>query len=91
MLATATRPTTRKPKLKNIELVYDSNNTMAQKTLDYILSLGIFERRSMEKEVNVDFWKTLSREQQKDIELGIIEIASGNTVDYETFINKYRQ
>ena len=41
--------------------------------------------------INVDFWTTLSREQQKDIELGIIEIARENTVDYEIFINKYRQ
>jgi hypothetical protein len=37
------RPTTKKPKLKNIELVYDSNNEMAAKTLEYFLSLGFFE------------------------------------------------
>jgi hypothetical protein len=43
MLATATKPTVRKPKLKNIELVYDSNNEMARKTLNYFLSLGFFE------------------------------------------------
>jgi len=90
MLATATRPITRKPKLKNIELVYDSNNIMARKTLDYILSLGIFEKRSMEKKTSIDFWTTLSSEQQRDIELGIIDIANGNTVDYDTFINKHR-
>jgi hypothetical protein len=90
MLATAAQPTTRSPKLKNIELVYDSNNTIAKKTLDYILSLGVFEKRSMDKEASVDFWTTLSREQQKDIELGIRDIAKGNTVDYNTFINEYR-
>jgi len=43
MLATATKSTVRKPKLKNIELVYDSNNQMAKKTLNYFLSLGFFE------------------------------------------------
>jgi hypothetical protein len=43
MLATAIRPTTRKPNFKNIELVYDSNNEMATKTLEYFLSLGFFE------------------------------------------------
>jgi len=91
MLATATSPTTRSPKLKNIELVYDSNNTLARKTLDYILSLGIFEKRSVEKEIAVDFWSTLSSEQQKDIELGIVDIAKGNTVEYDTFMNNYRQ
>ena len=90
MLATVTKPTTRRPKLKYIELVYDSNNTIARKTLDYILSLGVFEKRNVEKEASVDFWTTLSNEQQKDIELGIIDIAQGNTVDYNTFINKHR-
>ena len=49
MLATAARPTTRKPKLKNIELVYDSNNEMATKTLEYFLSLGIFELQNPAK------------------------------------------
>jgi len=88
MLATATKPTTRRPNLKNIELVYDSNNTIARKTLDYILSLGVFEKRSVEKEAGVDFWTTLSNEQQKDIELGIIDIAQGNTIDYNTFIEE---
>jgi len=90
MLATATSPTTRRPKLKNIELVYDSNNTIARKTLDYILSLGIFEKKSAEKEIAVDFWSTLSSEQQKDIELGLVDIAKGNTVEYDTFMNNYR-
>jgi hypothetical protein len=90
MLATASKPTTRKPKLKNIELVYDSNNTIARRTLEYILSLGVFEKKCVKKEAGVDFWTTLSSEQQKDIELGIIDIAQGNTVDYKTFINKHR-
>ena len=88
MLATVTKPTTKRPNLKNIELVYDSNNTIARKTLDYILSLGVFEKRNVEKEACVDFWTTLSNEQQKDIELGIIDIAQGNTIDYNTFIEE---
>jgi len=49
MLAAATKPTIRKPKLKNIELVYDSNNQMARKTLNYFLSLGFFEVQKTEK------------------------------------------
>jgi len=48
-MATITRPTTRKPKLKNIELVYDSNNVMAKRTLDYFLSLGFFELQKPSK------------------------------------------
>ena len=38
-----TPATATKPKLKNIELIYDSNNEMAKKTLDYFLSLGFFK------------------------------------------------
>jgi hypothetical protein len=49
MLAIATKPTVRKQKLKNIELVYDSNNEMARKTLDYFLSLGFFELQKTTK------------------------------------------
>jgi len=49
MLATATKPAVRKPKLKNIELVYDSNNQMARKTLNFLLSLGFFEVQKTEK------------------------------------------
>jgi hypothetical protein len=90
MLATASKSTIKRPKLKNIELVYDSNNTIARKTLDYILSLGVFEERNLEKKTNVDFWTTLNSEQQQDIELGILDITNGNTVDYDTFINKHR-
>jgi hypothetical protein len=90
MLATASKSTIRRPKLKNIELVYDSNNVIARKTLDYILSLGVFEKRNLEKKTDVDFWTSFSSEQQQDIELGIIDIANGNTVDYEIFINKHR-
>jgi len=43
MLEIPTKQAIRKPKLKNIELVYDSNNQMARKTLNYFLSLGFFE------------------------------------------------
>jgi len=49
MLVTATKPTARKPKLENIELVYDRNNKMAKKTLDYFLSLGFFQLQKTEK------------------------------------------
>jgi hypothetical protein len=49
MIASATKPTIRKPKLKNIELVYDYNNEMARKTLDYFLSLGFFELQKKAK------------------------------------------
>ena len=76
--------------MATITLDYNPQSVMAQKTLDYILSLGIFKKRSTEKEVDIDFWTTLSCEQQKDIELGISEINDGNTISYESVIEKHR-
>jgi len=49
MLAAATKPTAKKQKLENIELVYDSTNEMAKKTLDYFLSLGFFKIQESSK------------------------------------------
>jgi hypothetical protein len=77
--------------MATITLDYNSQNAMAQKTLDYILSLGIFKEKTMEKENNIDFWNLLSYEQQKDIEAGIININNGEIIDYEVFMNKHRQ
>ena len=48
------------------------------------------KKRSTEKEVDIDFWTTLSCEQQKDIELGIAEINDGNTISYESVMKKHR-
>jgi hypothetical protein len=43
------------------------------------------------KEQTPDFWTTLTGEQKSDIERGISEIAKGDSVEYELFMNKYRQ
>jgi hypothetical protein len=77
--------------MATITLDYNSRNTMAQKTLTYILSLGIFKEKTMEKENNVDFWNLLNCEQQKDIEAGIININNREIVDYEMFMDKHRR
>ena len=77
--------------MATITLDYNSRNAMAQKTLNYILSLEIFKEKTMEKENNIDFWNLLSYEQQKDIETGIININKGEVVDYDVFMNKHRQ
>jgi hypothetical protein len=76
--------------MTTITLDYNPQNTIAQKTLDYILSLGIFKETNERKECDLDFWATLSYEQQKDIELGISEINNGKVVDYETFIKRHQ-
>ena len=77
--------------MATITLDYNSHNAMAQKTLDYILSLGIFEEKILEKENNIDFWTMLNCEQQKDIEAGIININNREVIDYEIFMEKYKQ
>ena len=77
--------------MATIILDYNPHDTMAQKTLDYVLSLGIFKERSTEKEQDIDFWTTLSSKQQKDIELGISDINNGKTVDYDYFMNRHRK
>ena len=63
----------------------DYNPRIAQKSLE------ILKKRSIEKEHNIDFWTTLSCEQQEDIELGISDIENKKTVDYELFMSKHRQ
>jgi hypothetical protein len=76
--------------MATITLDYNPRNAMAQKTLNYVLSLGIFKETNVKKECDIDFWATLSNEQQKDIELGISEINNGKVVDYEAFMKKHR-
>jgi hypothetical protein len=38
--------------MATIVLDYDERDTMAKKTLDYILSLGVFEKRTTKKELD---------------------------------------
>ena len=37
-----------------------------------------------------DFWDNLPQELKEDILIGITEIENGETVDYESFIQKHR-
>lgn len=39
---------------------------------------------------NVDFWDSLSGEQQNEIKEASIEIENGQTTDYEEFMSKHR-
>jgi hypothetical protein len=43
------------------------------------------------KEQNPDFWTTLTGEQKADIETGISEVTKGESIEYESVMNKYRQ
>lgn len=43
------------------------------------------------KQKEADFWKTISKDQQEEIELGIDEIEKGETISYESLIKKHRK
>lgn len=43
------------------------------------------------KQKKSDFWNTLSKDQQEEIELGIDEIEKGDTIDYESLMSKHRK
>ncbi len=42
------------------------------------------------KEKDIDFWNTLSRENQEDILEGIKEADNGEVIPYEEFIRKHK-
>lgn len=42
------------------------------------------------REKTVDFWTDLSLEQKNEIEKASIEIENGETIDYESFMQKHR-
>ena len=50
--------------MATISLKYDTRNSIAQKTIDYILSLGVFEKTETSKR------KSGIEEAMEDIELG---------------------
>jgi len=72
--------------MATITLNYNATNSLALKTLEYILSLGVFEKKSVVE----DFWTTLPFEHKADIQLGIAEIANGESVDYDILMKNYR-
>ena len=43
------------------------------------------------KQKKADFWNTMSKDQQEEIELGINEIEKGETVDYESLMKQHRK
>jgi len=39
----------------------------------------------------VDFWETMTDQQQMEVEKALLEIENGEIVDYEAVISKYRK
>ena len=52
--------------------------------------LEFFRASSIAQKQNIDFWTTLSMAQKEEIQLGIAEMANGESVEYETFMQKFR-
>ena len=67
-------------KLEILKMVMETDNP---KILDSIKNI-------FKKQVDKDFWNTISKSQKEDILSGIQEVDNGNIVDYEEFMSKHR-
>lgn len=67
-------------KIELIKLILDTENPGILNSI----------RKVLTKHAQKDFWQTLSQAQQDEILKGIEEIDSGETEDYEVFINRYK-
>ena len=67
-------------KLEILRMVLETDNP---KILDSI-------RNIFKKQVDKDFWNTISKSQKEDILSGIQEVDNGNIVDYEEFMSEHR-
>ncbi|MBD3183536.1 hypothetical protein GF312_14675 [Candidatus Poribacteria bacterium] len=47
-------------------------------------------RKIFEKEENIDFWNTLSKEEKEDIHQGIEELNNGEKYPYDEIMAKHR-
>ncbi|GHT78913.1 hypothetical protein FACS189464_3140 [Bacteroidia bacterium] len=77
----AVKRTENKPKMVNIVLSYNSRDTTAVKTLDYILSLGIFKAATPKSSI------------YKKIEAGLMDVkdmveGKKPKITYQQFINE---
>ena len=67
-------------KLEILRMVMETDNP---KILDSIKNI-------FKKQVDTDFWNTISKSQKEDILSGIQEVDNGNIVDYKEFMSKHR-
>lgn len=54
---------------------------------------GILEsiKNIFKKETQSDFWETLTEKQKQEIKEGLKEADTGEVVEYESFMQKYRK
>jgi len=67
-------------KLEILKMILETKNPSILKSIKGLLW----------KEEKSDFWKNLSQSQKDDIEQGLNDIESGDVVNYDEFIEKYR-
>lgn len=70
----------RTEKLKLIELLLHTNNPSIIKRIKSIF----------QSEETQDIWEELSDEQQEEISTALDEVKNGQTVPFETFVEKYK-
>jgi hypothetical protein len=66
-------------KLQVMKLILETQNS------EMLESIG----KLLENDIKEDFWNSLTDEQKQEIEFGITEIENGETVDFDTFMDKY--
>jgi predicted Zn-ribbon and HTH transcriptional regulator len=67
-------------KLRLIELLLHTNSPSVINRIKSIFQL----------EESQDIWEELSSSQQKEIDRALLEVEEGNTIPYDTFIEKHR-
>ncbi len=70
----------RAEKLKLIELLLHTNNPSIIRRIK-----SIFQAQETQ-----DIWEQLSDEQQHEINKALVEVKNGQTVPFETFVEKYK-
>jgi len=48
-------------------------------------------KKLFNKQISPDFWESLSPDEKKKIEIGILEIEQGEIVSYEDLMKKFRK
>jgi hypothetical protein len=66
-------------KLQVMRLIIETKNIEILESIEKLLK----------NEIKEDFWNSLTTEQKNEIELSISEIEMGETVDFDSFMDKY--
>ena len=67
-------------KLEIVKLILETDNPGILKSIKGLL-------KKVDKS---DFWETLTQEQKDEILAGMNDIESGNVIDYQEFIDRFR-